>query len=575
MTEESHYMKNISLPILKIKDIDNQPELQLERYNAWIIKIRTFLTSQNGYDSYIDKTAAEMVTEYLAMLNAPTGPGVPVVRDPAISLAAAVVWSAIPRNRTLTLAKYRELTTEADREVVIGEAARIYQEQLTAEAKAKVDAHEAKIVKFRKDEAKCYAFLVAALEESLVIKYQIDMLIAPNNTPHNLWRIIHEDFMRFDEATRLILTERFNSLKFNNNETIREFAIRIRVCSNNLQNIGIIKTEGDIKSAFLSGLNLAKQFKHLLPSAFTYDQTFPLETLAAKLQSASEIMGIDQFQTVSFKNTKRPRDEIVNPQAKRHLLGLKSNKNDIECFYCHQHGHISRECRIKKRDIKNGNNRDQHKHRKVVRTSTSSSTAGETSINNGDFGANINKTEVNKRKRPTPAKINIRVTKMMSNKKSMNANRIGMVSENVQIILDTGAETTVLKEDYGILSDIKNESMTLIYGNNEQDITEKSGSIGFLEDIAISNKVSDNILSLSQMADIGHVSIITADGIYIMKPQSQFEIIGEEVALFGHRFGNLYKCDLTDINKILTQIHDQVEEMSESGDTASENNGVV
>ena len=449
MTEESHYMRNIRSPILIIKDIEHKPELWLERYYSWVASERSFLSSQNGNEKYLDKTSQIMITEYLATLTALGGPGIPEPITEEQRTLDAGTWSLDNINRMLVLANYRELEA-AEQDAVIGEAARKFTLEDQKLAQAKVDTHELKLKKFRDDEIKCFALLISGLDRNLVIKYQIQMIPENIRTPYTLWNIIRDDFLRIDDSTRLILTDRFDKMKYEFGETIREFSIRLRMSSNNLANINIIKTEGEVKTRFLSGLAMHEAFIPVLSSAFEYDQALTLEELAARLNSSCEIMRI------SFKPkiNKRARDEDIQPIKRRLLI----NKNGIICYYCNKPGHISRECRIKKDDIKTGNykkpNYAKTNHRKVTTTTNSVQEDDNSSGNIDDNEKIINKNTTNKKK--PLGRVNIKVTKVLNSKiisEQLN-------SEKVEIILDSGAETTVLKEDYGIMQKMKNQPMT-------------------------------------------------------------------------------------------------------------------
>ena len=67
------------------------------------------------------------------------------------------------------------------------------------------------------------------------------------------------------------------------------------------------------------------------------------------------------------------------------------------------------------------------------------------------------------------------------------------------------------------------------------------------------------------MADLGYVSIVSANGIYVLKSHVQLDIIGTDVAIVGHRIGNLYKCEL---NKVSCALNGDETEGNENKEVA-------
>ena len=132
---------------------------------------------------------------------------------------------------------------------------------------------------------------------------------------------------------------------------------------------------------------------------------------------------------------------------------------------------------------------------------------------------------------------------------------IGMRNDDKTMIMDSGSESTVLKQIYhGILEGARSSNITLIYGDGVHDKPLAVGKIGGLEEVVVSKKITDNILSLSQMADLGYTTVITSDKMYLLKPGFELVLKQRKVAITGTRIGNLYKCEIMDLNNVLKNL---------------------
>ena len=156
-----------------------------------------------------------------------------------------------------------------------------------------------------------------------------------------------------------------------------------------------------------------------------------------------------------------------------------------------------------------------------------------------------------------PAKSKVRMTSVL--KVSVNDREydypIGIRNDDKTMIMDSGSESTVLKQIYpGILEGARSSNITLIYGDGVHDKPLAVGKIGGLEEVVVSKKITDNILSLSQMADLGYTTVITSDKMYLLKPGFELVLKKRKVAITGTRVGNLYKCDIMDVNNVLKNL---------------------
>jgi hypothetical protein len=56
------------------------------------------------------------------------------------------------------------------------------------------------------------------------------------------------------------------------------------------------------------------------------------------------------------------------------------------------------------------------------------------------------------------------------------------------------------------------------------------------------------------MVDLGYITVITADKPGLLKPGYELSLKKRKVAITGTRVGNLYKCELMDVNNVLKNL---------------------
>jgi hypothetical protein len=161
------------------------------------------------------------------------------------------------------------------------------------------------------------------------------------------------------------------------------------------------------------------------------------------------------------------------------------------------------------------------------------------------------------------------VTKSISNEA---AKKVMMTKfDSKQIIMDSGAEVTVLHEEIdgmGITND--NPKVSLVYGNNQTSKVQKLGNMGKMKDVHISSDISDNVLSISQLTDLGYSVLTTDKNMYVIRPDITFDLKRSSLMLTAKRNGGLYKAQLNKLSKLLIT-EKESNESSESEEEDSSN----
>ena len=534
-------------PVLKESDIADEPERRVERHLTWSLKFEYFLNTIDGYRDYLTMDIPAITAQFIAANPAP-----PEITDAQLAINVAA-YVANAGNIAATTALLRNHAGAANIIAYLTKEANTSCKTEQLRVNAIFELHQKKIEDITKKERKCFAYLISALEEPLITKYQIGMLPPAQQTPMNIWRIIHDDFHRTDAATRLYYTTKFDRLKFDPSTTLKTFGVHVRQASNHLLSVGINKDDDELKTVFMNKVKDVKKYRGLIAGALNFPQAMSFEEMCASLQNQADILLYRSNDEIVYHDKiKRKRYELVDPQPKRKLLTAGNKPKGVSCSFCGRKGHTVDNCWDKHPEKRAG---FKFKKRKVTKTSTSAE-SGESSAESSDEKP-VKSVKSKPKFKSEKAKVRImnvlRISR--SNNQSKNRNVMNNIkSIKTDMIMDSGSESTVLKEPYGILENITDTNLTLIYGDGVQDEALNVGNVGELEEVVISNTITDNILSLSQMADIGYITIITGDKMYLLKAGTDIVFKQSDIAIIGKRVGNLYKCELEDFSKTLRNV---------------------
>ena len=203
-------------PVLKESDILDEPERRVERHLTWGVKIKYYLEAIDRLDVFLTQDIAAVTAAYLV-----TSP-VPAVMTVAQMNAAIAAYAQVPTNRTIAVGMIPNNVNAATLTAyLVREATPIYKIQRDESIKALAE-HQKKVDGITEKSKLCFSILISALEESLIVKYQIAVMPPAQQTPMNLWNIINEDFHTINDSTRLYYTNLFDHLAFDSDETIKD-----------------------------------------------------------------------------------------------------------------------------------------------------------------------------------------------------------------------------------------------------------------------------------------------------------------------------------------------------------------
>jgi hypothetical protein len=99
----------------------------------------------------------------------------------------------------------------------------------------------------------------------------------------------------------------------------------------------------------------------------------------------------------------------------------------------------------------------------------------------------------------------------------------------------------------------KNPKLSLVFGNKGSTKVQKIGKLGDLTNIHISADISDNVLSLSQVTELGYKILITNSKLYLLSPKTQFDVKKKHIMLTADRHGKLYKAHLNELRELFSE----------------------
>jgi hypothetical protein len=132
-------------------------------------------------------------------------------------------------------------------------------------------------------------------------------------------------------------------------------------------------------------------------------------------------------------------------------------------------------------------------------------------------------------------------------------NNINKVNEDTNVILDSGAEITVFNKIFNGMTNINQiHNKKITYGNNGFSMINAVARLGKLAEIGICKDLSTNIVSISNLTDIGYTCVITSKGTYIINKNHKIMLDESDIVLTAKRHNGLYTCDVnTFINTML------------------------
>jgi hypothetical protein len=118
-------------------------------------------------------------------------------------------------------------------------------------------------------------------------------------------------------------------------------------------------------------------------------------------------------------------------------------------------------------------------------------------------------------------------------------------TDNPDVMIDSGANSTVFTKIHPLMDNVKrNTKAELVFAGGEVGIVDATGSIGEMKEIHCSSALAHEIMSVSQLTEIGYTLVFDSSNAYVLKKGTVFEINNEDILMQGVNHEGLYKIPL-------------------------------
>ena len=392
---------------------------------------------------------------------------------------------------------------------------------------------------------KCKADLMSALSDSLILT--LSSFTAVDKSAKELYDAINEHFAHRDLNSLASLKLKRDTARMISGESIVTFAGRLRSMDNAVAAIGQDSDKLSNKELVRLFFTALRDHEDTALSALAVGELFKLdepeyanpafEKIVTQVRSVAKEENIDES-TERVLNMREGGGRGHGGRGRggrgrggrgrgRSGRGRGANDNgtpidisDRICFFCGGKGHFKRDCPGYARKLEKNKTMTEKR-----------------------------KSEKNK-DTPTPKDKQIRINVVKCQEESAARVLIARTTQETAII-DSGAEVIVFKAARPGITNIRETKKKIIYGNNHQSELTEVGSWGAIDEVAICRGISDNVVSTSKLADVGHVTILTQESAYILRPGAELEIKAKDIVLRAPRSGGLYIGNLVELEAAL------------------------
>lgn len=192
---------------------------------------------------------------------------------------------------------------------------------------------------WKKRDAKAMFILSSSMDSQ-----QLEHLLTCESS-FEMWKklsFIHE---QRSESNKLILMTKFHDYRMSSNDSVTQHITKVENLARNLKDLGENISDITIMAKVLGSLpSKYNAFVTAWDSVDTEKQT--LENLTIRLmKEETRMTAMDESTSaLTAVNISKPHT-LKSFDSKNHTQRPENKKKEVECFYCHKKGHISKYCR--------------------------------------------------------------------------------------------------------------------------------------------------------------------------------------------------------------------------------------
>jgi len=393
---------------------------------------------------------------------------------------------------------------------------------------------------------------LAVLSESL--DTELGLLYLDSNSSKTACQIINQivaQYCRVDNVTRAMINDEYDRLTMDG--SFDEYCEHLTNLCNRLAGVGTFVTE-------------PQKIMKMLNALFSNRRSIWFQTQAA-INAGINAMTFDEAKGIVESYVQLHETGIKKSYAKkRRILGVRVNESsssshegyhrdlsNIKCYNCNKKGHYAKDCRSspknKKKQGKSSSKVDKRRLKRQVQSIIKS-----IKEEDSEDGSQDEEEEPKKRVKTKPSGSKVKINVITKRRRSaIPINSIRKLkgpssyneADNPDVVLDSGATTTVFTKVHPLMKDIQTNVKTeLVFAGGSIGGVDATGSIGNMQEIHCSSDLSFEVLSVSQLAALGYTVVFDSENAYILKPSSDFNIKGKDILMKAAFVDGLYKLPL-------------------------------
>jgi hypothetical protein len=240
----------------------------------------------------------------------------------------------------------------------------------------------------------------------------------------------------------------------------------------------------------------------------------------------------------------------------------KYDLSKIKCYNCNKMGHYARDCKSPPKN-KNKQKKDNAKFKKQVHAIMEAMEKSDPSDDEEDEapkkkikfkgGSKVKVNVIMKRKRSIVPIDSVKLmksslrTSSSSSSTSVSKDGTSKFSEtdNPDMIIDSGAQTTVFTKVHPLMNNIKKDTkIELVFAGGDVATVDATANLGEMENVHCSSSLAHECLSVSQLTMLGYTLVFDSENAYILKKEADFNIESNDILMKGIIQDGLYKIPL-------------------------------